>query len=110
MKNRTVLNQSFSQAIIDQVWEKATKVRGYNPDVFRKDKHGVWINKAMFGDNSDQLSFGWEIDHIKPKNKNGTDDLSNLQPLHWQNNRNKNDDYPYSTCMVTSSGVKNVYA
>ena len=37
------------------------------------------------------MKFGWEIDHIKPVSKGGTDNLSNLQPLYWENNRSKGD-------------------
>ncbi len=40
--------------------------------------------------------YGWEIDHIKPVSRGGADDLSNLQPLYWENNRRKGDIYPWS--------------
>jgi 5-methylcytosine-specific restriction endonuclease McrA len=46
--------------------------------------------------------FGWEIDHIKPLSKGGTDDISNLQPLQWENNRHKADDWPDFECKVRS--------
>ena len=37
---------------------------------------------------------GWEIDHIKPSAKSGSDDLDNLQALQWENNHRKGDEYP----------------
>ena len=46
--------------------------------------------------------WGWEIDHVKPVSQGGTDDLSNLQPLYWENNRHKGDAYPNWECKVTT--------
>jgi 5-methylcytosine-specific restriction endonuclease McrA len=38
-----------------------------------------------------QTSFGWEVDHIRAVANGGSDDLDNLQPLQWENNRKKGD-------------------
>lgn len=39
---------------------------------------------------------GWEIDHILPTAKGGRTVLDNLQPLYWETNRSKGDQYPWS--------------
>ena len=75
------------------VWNKAEIVPGIDSSQKRKDHCGAWIEWSKHGDTAENGS-GWEIDHIKPVAKDGTDDLSNLQPLHWKNNRTKSDDYP----------------
>jgi hypothetical protein len=76
---------------IDLVWDKATSIKGKNPDVWRKDPKGNTIRKASYGT---QGEYGWEIDHKKPVVKGGTVDPKNLQPLHWEANREKSDKYP----------------
>jgi len=88
----------FDQATIDAVWRKAQELSGYDPNDYRKDSCGALIRKASYGTTGD---YGWEIDHDKPVAKGGTDDLSNLKPLHWENNRGKGDNWPTWTCTIS---------
>ena len=76
----------------DKIWEKARKIRGKNPDVWREDSQGNTIRYGSYGTQGD---YGWEGDHKKPKAKGGTDNQRNLQALHWEANREKSDKYPY---------------
>jgi 5-methylcytosine-specific restriction endonuclease McrA len=91
---------SISNEKVNKVWEKATIIPGVNPKVKRKDKCGATIAKSAYGDHNS--NFGWDVDHIKPVSKGGTDALSNLQPLHWKNNARKGDgpDRPSQYCVV----------
>jgi len=90
----------FDEAMIHTVWMKARTVLGYDPNEIRKDVCGAWIKRANYGTTGD---YGWEIDHIQPVSAGGSDHISNLQPLHWQNNRKKGDSWPASNyCAVTA--------
>ncbi len=64
----------------------------YNGNFYRRDLFGSWMQYSAHGETLSH--FGWEIAHIKPIEDGGTDDLSNLQPLQWQNNRRKVDPSP----------------
>src|SRR3989338_5412363 len=86
---------AFDEGIIAAVWEKGDAEPGYSS--FRKDKCGASMQRTKYGKTE---QWGWEIDHIKPVSQGETDDLSNLQPLQWENNRHKGDDYPNWTCKV----------
>lgn len=98
--------KEWSEDQIKEVWNKGIIVPGYDPTQYRKDIAEAWMVYAQYG--NIKSDFGWEIDHIRPQSMNGPDFISNLQPLQWQNNRSKGDDYPYCDFVVTSIGERNV--
>lgn len=76
----------------DDAWEKAKPLRGQNPGVWRKD---AYDNKIRYASYDTQGDYGWELDHKNPKANGGTNNPRNIQPLHWEENRQKSDKYPY---------------
>lgn len=70
----------------DQVWDKGQKIRGKDPNLYRKDSCG---NEMYYSSYGKSTAKGWEIDHSKPVDKEGTDHLNNLQPLNTAAKRSK---------------------
>ena len=81
------------EALIAAVWQQGRIVQTHTATVHRQDICGNWMQYNQHGKEGD---YGWEIDHINPTANGGSDDLSNLQPLWWRNNRRKSDIYPWS--------------
>lgn len=101
ISNKSVLNESFGVDVVNAVWQKGQIVAGYDSNTWRKDSCGAWINRHEYG-NTDS-NYGWEIDHIQPVAKGGSDHLFNLQPLLWKNNRAKSDNWPNWSCAFSAS-------
>ena len=94
---------SFTADTIQKVWEKGATVANNDPAVWRKDECGAWIGRSEYGNRDSQ--YGWEIDHITPVSEGGGDNLSNLRPLQWRNNAEKQSGR--LSCPVTASGTQN---
>lgn len=79
----------MDERIKKMVWNKAKTIIGYDKNLWRKD---IKENICFYDDYGNENSiYGWEIDHIFPSSKGGSDDLDNLQILKISVNRSKGD-------------------
>jgi len=98
------MQKSYSNENLRAVWAKGQTVAENDPDKFRKDQCGAWMDWDKYGNRDSKL--GWEVDHMTPMADGGSDSLSNLRPLQWENNASKSDER--LVCVVKASGNQNV--
>lgn len=95
---------AITQQTVRDVWQKAQFVDAQNEAKgFRKDQCGAWIQWSQYGNRNS--AYGWEIDHVTPVSRGGSDHVSNLRPLHWENNAARGDGQ--LVCVVASNGTSN---
>lgn len=97
-------SKGFSEETVWMVWSKALVIALSDAPVWRKDECGAWINRADYR-NKNSL-YGWEIEHIIPNSQGGTNNISNLIPLQWENNVRRQDGS--LECPVRASGTENI--
>ena len=103
-ENNMVNSKNWSEDQIKQVWLKtAGQFKQYH-----KDLAGAWMDFSKYGDTSYDTNEGWEIDHIVPVSMGGSDNIGNLQAIHWKNNRTKSDNYPSFETAVSSTSNYNI--
>ena len=85
---------SWTEQTKKSVWQKGKPIQGYDSDIWRRDICGKAMKYSDHGNR--QSEYGWEIDHIFPKEQGGDDRYDNLQPLHWKNNADKSDSLNWS--------------
>ncbi len=77
----------YGQAVTkDKVWELASPIKGKDSTMYRKDPYGNTLYYNSYGNTSEM---GWQIDHIKPQSRGGSDTLRNLQALQTTVNNSK---------------------
>ncbi len=98
----------YPELKIQEVWEKATPVPNFDPEVYRKDPFGAWIKRSEYGNTNIHVSLGWIIEESKFVNvASGNKKEASLLPIQWENT-SINAEKPDGSKYVTAWGIKNV--
>lgn len=68
--------------------QKSKIIEGKDPNKYRLDPYGREIYYNSYGKSTNK---GWQVDHIKPKQRGGSDTTQNLQALNSHTNMSKQD-------------------
>lgn len=101
---------NWQKETIRKVWEKAEEIKDVDKNLWRKDMAGALISIKHYA--NEYSEYGWEIDFIKPvsnaEDEKAYSDISNLQPLQWQNKQAKAQNYPKFSTLMTADIAHNI--
>lgn len=105
------INKETALKLWDHRYGAETKfVRDCYGTYMYRDDYGIDPNTTLRirpGNDGKKYFYGWNIDHIKPSSKGGTDDPQNLELVQYHNNGpEKSDDLSYEIDKVKYHVVK----
>ncbi len=93
---------ALSEAVVQQLWEKARAVSGIDPTVWRKDECGAWIRREHYG-HADS-DFGWTARNVSA---GGPATLDNLRPFHRRNDYDVANGRAHCRATAEAEGIAN---
>lgn len=71
---------SYSESLVQQVWERARAYTELDSGMWREDECGAWICRDQYGRSDSE--FGWKIVKVSA---GGAESADNLRALHYSN-------------------------